>query len=141
MAIQANDIERLHVRIHHVGLLVKNIESYMASSFWLLRSQIVYDPIQKSQLCLVCLADDDNHLVELIEPVGEDSPAHRALMKGQKQHHLCLEAPSTGVADSFIQKYHLLPVTKWQPAKLFQGRPIRFVYTQYRELMEFIADE
>lgn len=141
MTGQINKQENQQVSMHHVGILVHHIEDYMATSFWTLQSPIVYDPIQKARLCLVCIPTDDNHLVELIEPIGEGSPAFRALHKGQKQHHICFETPSTQVAETFMNKYRLLPVTKWEPAVLFRGRLVRFAYTRNRELVEFVADE
>jgi len=141
MTISKTDTMYLPGRIHHVSILVENIESYLASSFWMLESPIVYDPIQKCRLCLVRIGSDDGNLVELIEPVGEDSPVYQALMKGQKLHHLCLEMPTKQDVDAFILKHRLLPVTKWQPAELFQGRLVRFAYTQNRELMEFVTHE
>lgn len=129
------------IQYHHVGTLVPNIETYLDNSFWELKTPIVYDPIQKVRLCLVSIQQDHNHLVELIEPVGADSPIHLSLTKGQKLHHLCFEVQHCKVADEIIQKYRFLQVTDWQPAVLFDQRPVRFVYTRYRELMEFLANE
>ena len=129
------------IRFHHVGTLVSSIEGYLKNSFWELKSPIVYDPFQKARLCLVGFEQDDNHLVELLEPVGKDSPIHLALKKGQKLHHLCFETQHSELADEIIQKYRLLQVTDWQPAVLFEQRPVRFVYTRHRELMEFLANE
>ena len=124
-------------RLHHTGLVVEDIETYLEKFFWHLQTQIVYDPIQKCRLCLVSFQDDDK-LVELIQPVGKDSPVYRALKSGQKLHHLCFEMADTEKADEFIREYHLLPITKWQPAVLFDGRLIRFAYTRNRELVEFL---
>ncbi len=129
------------IRYHHVGTLVPDIERYLKNSFWELQTPIVYDPIQKARLCLVSIQQDHNHLVELIEPAGLDSPIHGALTKGQKLHHLCFETRHRQVADEIIQKYRFLKITDWQPAILFEQKPVRFVYTRYRELMEFLADE
>jgi hypothetical protein len=129
------------IKVHHVGTLVQDIEDYLAGSFWSPRSDVVYDPLQKARLCLVSITPDDDQLVELIEPVGEDSPTIKALKKGQKLHHLCFELPTIELANAFIRAHHLLPVTHWQKAVLFQERPVRFAYTRNRELVEFVADE
>lgn len=131
----------LQIQFHHVGTLVPEIDSYLENSFWELKTPIVYDPIQKARLCLVGIQHDHNHLVELIEPVGSDSPTYLAQKKGQQLHHLCFKTSHRELADEIIQKYRFLKVTDWQPAVLFEQRPVRFVYTRYRELMEFLADE
>jgi hypothetical protein len=129
------------MKIHHIGLLVENIETYLESSFWSLQSDVVFDPVQKCRLALVCIDDDDSHLVELIEPAGEDSPVHLALQKNHRQHHICFEARTCREVDEFIRSYRLLPVSRWEPAPLFQGRLIRFAYTRNRELLEFLTSE
>jgi hypothetical protein len=121
-------------------MIVSCIEIYLADSFWILRSAIVQDPIQMARLCLVSLAADDHHLVELIQPLGEGTPAFGALTRDQKLHHLCFGVSSCAVADALIDEYRLLPVTDWQPAVLFRGRLVRFAYTRHRELVEFVAD-
>lgn len=141
MTIMQDSTAGAGIQIHHVGLLVDHIETYLAGSFWSRQSPVVYDPNQKARLCLVCIAEDQDHLVELIEPAGTDSPTYRAQGKGQKLHHLCFAVPRKQVADAIIEKYRLLPVTNWQSAILFQGRPIRFAYTRNRELVEFVVDE
>ena len=135
------DTKSLSARIHHVSMLVENIDTYLENSFWCRQSPIVYDPIQKCRLCLVSMQADNDHLVELIEPVGEDSPVYQALRRGEKLQHLCLEMETRRDVDAFIRKYRLLPVTNWQSAELFQGRLIRFAYTRNRELVEFVTHE
>ena len=140
MAILENNNFNNRFRLHHIGLLVDQMESYLTTSFWSRQSSIVYDPNQQARLCLVCIGEDKDRLVELIEPVGKDSPTYQALDKGQKLHHLCFEAPDTEAVDTLIEEYRLLPVTEWQRAVLFQGRPVRFAFTRNRELVEFVAD-
>jgi hypothetical protein len=125
-------------RLHHTGLLVEDIETYLKKSFWRARSPIVYDPIQKCRLCLVSIQADDDQFVELVQPVGQDSPVYRSLKSDQKLHHLCFEMTDTETADEYIREYRLLPMTKWQPATLFKGRLIRFAYTSHREIVEFL---
>jgi hypothetical protein len=141
MSTKAQMASQHSLRVHHVGLLVQHIETYLENSFWSLRSPIVYDPIQKARLCLVGLATDDGHLVELIEPEGEQSRTYRAFANGQRQHHICFWVPDRAVADALFSAYRFLPVTDWEPAPLFEGRPVRFAYTRNRELLEFVADE
>jgi hypothetical protein len=139
--MKANKSEKKNnPRLHHTCLLVEDIEAYLQESFWHQKSPIVYDPIQKCRLCMVSINADDDKSVELVQPVGTDSPVYRSLKSGQKLHHLCLEMSDTGAADEFMRRHRLLPVTKWQPAVLFDGRLIRFAYTRHRELVEFVID-
>ena len=127
-------------RLHHTALLVEDIEIYLEESFWRPKSPIVFDDIQKCRLCLVSIQDNDDKLVELVQPVGQESPAYRLLKSGQKLYHLCFEMADTETADDYIREHRLLPITKWQPARLFDGRLARFAYTRHRELVEFLID-
>jgi hypothetical protein len=137
----SEDASLSRLRLHHVGILVENIETYLKSSFWTRGSPIVEDPLQQARLCLAGLPGDERPLIELIEPLGEASPTYRALQERTNLHHLCFETGGRKEGDRLIAEYRFLPVTQWQPAVLFQGRPVRFAYTRNRELVEFLADE
>jgi hypothetical protein len=129
-------------RIHHFGLLVKNIEKFLEQSIWELRGSIVVDPIQKARLCLVVVSGDMSEpLVELIEPLDATSPTWRATTKGQAWHHMCLRVSSMSAGDAYIEDKRLLAITPWQPAVLFEGRCIRFTCSRNRELLELLSDE
>ena len=69
-------------RLHHVGLVVRSLDTYLESALWKLRGEVVYDPIQKARLCLVTIGDDPDEreaLIELVEPENEDSRVWNAL--------------------------------------------------------------
>jgi len=130
----------MNTRLHHTGIIVANIEAYLGSSFWELRGEIVTDPRQGARLCMVGLPGEEA-AAELIEPLGEDSRVYTALQRGTGPHHLCFHVPTMADGDSLIRDYRLLPVTPWEPAVLFSGRAVRFVYSRTRELMELLCDE
>ena len=130
-------------RLHHVGLLVEDLDASLAAGLWTLHGAVVEDPVQRARLCLVSLgeAGDGDALVELVQPLGEDSRVWAALQRGERQHHVCFQLDSRAAADRLIETAHMLPVTEWEPAVLFGGSPVRFAYTRSRELLEFYVDE
>ncbi len=129
-------------RIHHVGQLVQRIETHLERSLWSARSPIVVDPLQGARLVLVALPGDERSpFVELVEPLGEGTPVWSALQKGVSWHHVCYEVGPRAEAERLVERHRMLPVTPWQPAVLFGGRAVRFVFTRARELVEFLADE
>ena len=134
-------MDEIQLRIHHIGVVVPDIEKYLENSFWTLQSPVVYDPAQKARLCLLGAGCESDPAIELIQPVGEDSPVYQALVKGQKQHHLCMEAGSRKRTDAFIKKHGLLRVTGWTKATLFHEQHVCFVFTKNHELLEFVADD
>jgi hypothetical protein len=130
----------MNARLHHTGIIVANIEAYLANSFWELRGEIVTDPLQQARLCMVGLPGEEAK-AELIEPIGENSRMYAALQRGPGPHHLCFHVATMTDGDALIREYRLLPVTPWEPAVLFAGRAVRFVYSRSRELMELLCDE
>src|SRR2546427_10336683 len=112
--------------LHHVGIVVANIEEYWRRSVWRQKGAIVTDPLQQSRLCLGETAPDATPLIELVEPLPHESPAWGALQRGGGWHHLCFRVPSTAAGDALLRAERLLPVTPWQPAVLFDGCPVRF---------------
>lgn len=128
------------VRIHHFGQVVRDIDTHLVGSLWQTAGPIVTDPLQRARLCLAALPGDAPR-VELIQPLDADSPTWHALQRGPGWHHVCLILPTRAAGDTFVQERRLLPVTEWMPAVLFDGRPIRFVYSRQRELIELLADE
>jgi hypothetical protein len=130
-----------NVSVHHFGVIVANIERYLEHSMWRAYGDIVHDPLQGARLCLAGLQPGMSPAIELIEPTDEDSPLWAALKRGTSWHHICLQVPTTADADQLIKEYRFLPVTDWKPAVLFDGRPVRFVYSRNRELVEFLSEE
>src|SRR5690242_534272 len=81
------------MRLHHVGIVVKNLTEYGEAHARLLGlsadSEIIHDPIQKVRAQF--WRDSQGALVELIEPDGPESPAWREAQKGRSLNHLCYE--------------------------------------------------
>lgn len=129
------------VSLHHVGVIVKSIEGYLRNSMWRLDGAIVHDPRQGARLCLAGLYPGMTPAIELVEPVDQDSPLWAALQRGTSWHHLCFQVATIARADELIKEHRFLGVTDWTPAVLFDGRPVRFVYSRNRELIEFLSEE
>ena len=132
----------VQARIHHFGQIVRSVDAHLSGSLWEARSEVVTDPVQKAKLVLVSLpGDTTSPFIELVEPLGEDSPVWNALVKGGGWHHVCFEVATREEGDRLIAESRLLPVTDWVPAILFGGRSVRFVYSRNRELLELVTEE
>lgn len=132
----------MRARIHHFGQVVRRVDDCLRGPLWEPRSEIVVDPVQDARLVLVALPGDEvSPFVELVEPLSERSPVHKALEKGGGWHHVCYQVESRAAGERLMAEARLLPVTPWVPAVLFGGRSVRFVYGRNRELLELFADE
>ena len=83
-------------RLNHVGIATPSIEKSVALYRDLLGATKIHDPIElPAQGVRVCFVDTPNSQIELVEPLGEDSPIHGFLAKNPAggQHHICFEVP------------------------------------------------
>jgi methylmalonyl-CoA/ethylmalonyl-CoA epimerase len=92
-------------RLNHVGVATPSI----AESLAMYRSMFGAEPHGEAfdmpaQGVRVCFVDAPNAQIELIEPLGEDSPIARFLEKNPQggQHHLCFEVPDIDEARAWF---------------------------------------
>src|ERR1700730_12838914 len=81
-------------RLHHVGFVVKSIETSMPGFLHSMNATwdetIFHDPIQCVKVAFLSTARSDVQ-IELIEPAGERNPVSAFLEKGGGLHHVCYE--------------------------------------------------
>ena len=88
-------------RLNHVGIATPSIEQSVALYCDLLGATKIHEPFDlPAQGVRVCFIDTPNSQIELIEPLGPDSPILRFLEKNPAggQHHICFEVPDIHVA-------------------------------------------
>ena len=81
-------------RLNHVGVATPSIEATVALYRERMEATVVHDPFDlPAQGVRVCFVDAPNTQIELIEPLGPDSPIVKFLEKNPLggQHHLCFE--------------------------------------------------
>jgi methylmalonyl-CoA/ethylmalonyl-CoA epimerase len=115
--------------INHVGIATPSIEAAMAVYRDLLGADAIGEafdlPAQKVRVCFV---DAPNIQIELLEPLGEDSPIAKFLEKNPAggQHHVCFEVPDihAAVADLKAKGARVLG----EPRIGAHGTPVVFVH-------------
>ena len=88
-------------RINHVGVATPSIERSVALYRDLMGATHIGDPFDlPAQGVRVCFVDAPNAQIELIEPLGADSPIAKFLEKNPLggQHHLCFEVADIAAA-------------------------------------------
>ena len=81
-------------RLNHVGVATPSIEKSVALYREMLGATKIYDPFDlPAQGVRVCFVDTPNSQIELIEPLGENSPLLGFLARNPAggQHHVCFE--------------------------------------------------
>ena len=83
-------------RLNHVGVATPSIDRSVALYREMLGATKIHEPFDlPPQGVRVCFVDTPNSQIELIEPLGENSPLVKFLEKNPQggQHHLCFEVP------------------------------------------------
>jgi methylmalonyl-CoA/ethylmalonyl-CoA epimerase len=126
--------------LHHVGIVVKDIDSMIPAYRDLLGMKViltdVHDPIQKVHLCF--LQAEDGHMVELIAPASEDSPVVEALAKGGGLNHLCYVVEDIEEKVKELRSKRFLVVCKPVAAVAFEGRRVAFLFHPKVGVLELV---
>jgi methylmalonyl-CoA/ethylmalonyl-CoA epimerase len=93
-------------RLNHVGIATPSIEKAVAIYRDMLGATKIHEAFDlPAQGVRVCFVDTPNSQIELIEPLGENSPIHGFLAKNPSggQHHVCFEVSDIRAAAADMQ--------------------------------------
>lgn len=132
------------LRLHHVGFVVASIEISIqgfANSLgvtW--AGEISEDPHQRVKVAFITVRGQDAQ-VELVEPVGPDSPVREFLQRGGGLHHVCYEVDDLDRELANFRARRALIAKRPKPAVAFAGRRIAWVLTAEKLLIELLERE
>ena len=133
------------MKLSHVGIIVKDMEEGIKNHENLFGykqlGEIVEDLTQKVRVVLMGHSEDDPVKIELISPLGEDSPVTELLKKRQSIYHLCYEVPDIEEAKNQARKNGAIMISKPVEAPLFDNRKICFLFTKDHYVVELIQAE
>jgi len=128
--------------LHHVGIAVRSIlrsaAQYHQALGVSLEGDIVEDEIQKVRVAFAPVGNGT--YIEFVEPVGDDSPVQGVLKRGGGLYHVCYLVSDINAAIEGVRSVGGRLVSGPVPARAFNGRPIAWVYTPDRSLVEFLAE-
>ena len=126
----------------HLGVAVDSIEKarpvYEKLFGYKLISGPFSDPIQRVSVCFLETGDPGGMVIELVEPLGEQSPIRRILEKGASAYHVCYEVKDLDETLRNISEQGCLVVSRPAPAVAFANRRIAWFYTPTRQLIELL---
>lgn len=88
-------------RLNHIGVATPSIDASIAHWRDVMGATTIHAPFDlPAQGVRVCFVDTPNTQIELIEPLGADSPINGFLAKNPLggQHHVCFEVPDINTA-------------------------------------------
>jgi methylmalonyl-CoA/ethylmalonyl-CoA epimerase len=92
--------------LNHVGVATPSIERSVALYRHMLGARKIHEPFDMpEQGVRVCFVDTPNSQIELLEPLGPDSPIAKFLAKNPAggQHHICFEVPDIHAARTELE--------------------------------------
>jgi methylmalonyl-CoA/ethylmalonyl-CoA epimerase len=93
-------------RLNHIGVATPSIEASVARYRDLMGAEVIREPFDlPAQGVRVCFVDAPNSQIELIEPLGADSPIAKFIEKNPEggQHHVCFEVPDIAEARAWFE--------------------------------------
>ena len=118
-------------RLNHVGVATPSIETSVALYRDLLGATEAGETFDlPAQGVRVCFIDLPNSQIELIEPLGDDSPIHGFLAKNHRggQHHVCYEVEDILAARDALRARGATILGTGEPRIGAHGTPIVFVH-------------
>jgi len=98
----------MRLRLHHISLVVPSISEF-AGIFRILGFDVMTqpepDPIQRVLASFIAVGKGQDVYIELLEPLGDDSPITNFLKKGGGLHHLCFKVDDIdGIGNELVEK-------------------------------------
>jgi methylmalonyl-CoA/ethylmalonyl-CoA epimerase len=133
------------MRLHHIGVVVKDISQSIKTYEKILGLDIIAepeeDPIQKVKAVFLDMGWGEGITLELLEPTAQDSPVMKSLGRGGGLHHLCFEVDDIDEEVKRVKEKGGTVVCEPVPACGFDSRRIAFVFPVDNILVEFVERE
>jgi len=118
-------------RLNHIGVATPSIEASVTFYRDMLGATQAGRPFDLPvQGVRVCFIDLPNSQIELIEPLGDDSPVHGFLAKNPRggQHHVCFEVEDILIARDALRAKGATLLGTGEPRIGAHGTPILFLH-------------
>ncbi len=130
---------------HHVGYAVRSVDESLPKWREALRPIALRgpfnDPLQHARVVFLEFAPGGGSVLELIEPLGEDSPLARFVTSGGGLHHLCFEVDDIEEHIRTMRAQRAALLSRPRPAVAFNGRRIAWMSTRENLLVEYLERE
>lgn len=118
-------------RLNHVGVATPSIDAAVRTYREMLGATDITTPFDlPAQGVRVCFVNLPNSQIELIEPLGDDSPLHGFLARNPKggQHHICFEVDDIVAARDEMSRRGATILGTGEPRIGAHGTPVIFLH-------------
>lgn len=126
------------LKLHHVGLIVSDIQYYQDCIPHGDLLNDVVDPVQNARLKL--FKNFGPSYLELIQPLSEKSRTWNQLQsKSNHINHFCYKLDNRECINSIATNFQIRKISDWMPAVLFPGCEVCFYYSKANIILEFLT--
>lgn len=130
------------MKIHHVGYLTKNIhasEKEFLDLGYHIETPVMFDSFRKIKIVFM---KNEDYRVELIEPIGPESPIYSLLKKYKNTpYHFCYEVIDLEKAiETLIEKGYLMTQAPLE-APCIQNRKVAFLVGENMGIVELVESD
>jgi methylmalonyl-CoA/ethylmalonyl-CoA epimerase len=126
---------------HHVGVAVRNLSKaipiYKDLFGYELISGLIDDPNLNVSVCFLSRGGADT-VIELVAPLGPNSPVDGTLKRGGGAYHVCYRVPDMRAAIAHMTELGSLLLSGPAPAVAFEMREIAWLMTEASLLVELV---
>lgn len=117
-------------KLNHVAIAVPNLEAAKAVYRNTLGAHVSEAVAQPEHGVSTVFVELPNTKIELLEPLGDDSPIARFLERNPDGgiHHICYEVADIGLARDRLQKEGLRVLADGKPRIGAHGKPVIFLH-------------
>ena len=134
----------MDMRIHHLGYAVSSIEKSIPvfeTLGWKSSGGITDDGPRKVRIVFL---EKDGQLLELVAPLGDDSPVHQALKQNKgvpTPYHICYEVESLDAARAELKQKGFMPFIQAAPAPAIDNRRVEWFFVLNLGIIELVEQE
>jgi len=129
-------------KFHHIGVAVAALPAAIRVNEQVFGLRLVSgpfeDPRQGVAVCFLADLHGRAPLVELVAPLGADSPIASYLARGIGAYHTCYEVDDLDAALGHVRAQRCMILSGPTPAVAFDGRPIAWFFSPTRQLTELL---
>lgn len=126
---------------HHTGIAVRDLSKairiFQTLFDYKLTSGPFDDPIQNVSVCFLSRGAGDM-VLELVAPLGPNSPIDRTLKRGGGPYHVCYQVPNIRAAIAHLTEQGSLLLSGPVEAVAFEMREIAWLMTEADLLVELV---
>lgn len=130
--------------LDHIGIITPNLEQLASVlgcfSEFQNAGPVVEDLNHFARIQFLACSKMKFPRLELIEPIGGESPLNRGLEQGGGSHHFCFQVASVASVDAWCRKTSIRKVFGPNHAPAFgEGRDVVFAHAPGLGLVEFVS--